>query len=180
MPSTYFSLKQLRSIANKLEIPSTGTKEQIYNRINRKLEQTKQGGKATPYKTRRKRTKSISRRKSRKSRKRSNRKSRKSGKRSYFKRNNKLSEPHKKYCRCILHVADQQSTECLRSKNWGKKVNGKQCYNPYAVCTASTKRTGTPECTKNLNLETIPKSEINALLDIKKMSMSDLKKKYDL
>jgi hypothetical protein len=149
-------LTDLEKIARKLELSSYGTKKQLYDRINRKLRQT--GGRIVP---------SVNKRKSPKKRQ------------SYFKRGNKLSKPHQKYCRCVLHVADQQSSECLRNKKWGENVNGKRCYNPYSVCTMSTKRTKTPDCTGNLNLNAIPKNELRALLDIKNVTLAQLKNKYN-
>lgn len=180
--SSNFTLAELHKIAKKLNISSSGTKKQLYDRISRVLRQ--HGGRVAP---RRKRKSVVprrrkSRKKSRKPQKRSTRsKSRtKSRKRSYFKRGHTLTEPHERYCRCVLHVADKQSSECLRGKKWKQQVNGKQCFNPYSICTKSTGRTGSPECTKNLNINNIPKSELKALLDIKKISLSELKRKYDL
>lgn len=49
-----------------------------------------------------------------------------------------------KYERCVMAVKSKQTKTCLKRKAWGKKVNGKRCYNPWAVCarlrTASDKR----------------------------------------
>ena len=180
--SSNFTLPELKKIARRMDISTSGTKKQLYDRINRHLKQ--HGGRVV---SRRKRKSILPQRKShRKSKKQSRKRSRrsrsrtKSRKRSYFKRGHTLTEPHEKYCRCVLHVADKQTSECLREKKWNQRVNGKQCYNPYSTCTASTKRTGSPECTKNLNLYNIPKNELKALLDIKKMSLTQLRKKYDL
>lgn len=125
----------------------------------------------------------LSRRRSRrKSRRRSpHRSRRRSGKsKSYFKRSNKLSEPHRRYCRCVLHVADKQSTECLRDKKWGQVVNGKQCFNPFAICSKSTSRKGAVECFKNLDLTKIPKSELSALANLKKLTTIQLRLKQKM
>jgi hypothetical protein len=91
---------------------------------------------------------------------------------SYFKRGNKLSEEHRKYCRCVYHVAGKQTDECLRKRSWGGK-----CYNPYSVCTASTKRRGLVNCFENTNLRRLPRRELEALAALKRMSVSELRQK---
>lgn len=80
-------------------------------------------------------------------------------KKSYFKKGHKLSVGHQKYCRCVLHVAAKQSQTCLKRKSWRKKVNGKMCYSPFAVCTKSTRRRGKVSCRENYNRKNIPMNE---------------------
>ena len=161
-------LDKLKKIAKHYGINDRGTKKQLYDRINYHLRKTQSGGRVMQRKPNRKIKqipRTVSKRKT-------------SRKRSYFKRGNTLSEPHERYCRCLLHVADQQSAECLRGKKWNERVNGKECYNPYAVCSKSTKRKGFAKCSKNYNINNIPKSELQALLRLKGVSLSEFKKKY--
>lgn len=180
------TLKSLQSEARRLGISPYGTKKQLYNRIyyTNKVRR-KMGGRTTRVK-KRSRIRSRRKRSQRTKRKsRANRRSRskkrnktRSRKRSYFKKGNKLSEPHRKYCRCIYHVADKQSSKCLKQRAWETKVDGKQCYNPYAICSKSTKRKGSVECFKNTNLNALPQNEIKALADLKRMSVAELRAKH--
>ena len=41
-----------------------------------------------------------------------------------------LNEKQQKWCRCVLHVANNQSSECLRDRDWKRKG----CYDPYRTC----------------------------------------------
>lgn len=70
----------------------------------------------------------------------------------FFKQDNNLSTSEEKYCSCVLKVGSEQSTECLQQRNWGKVINGKTCYNPYAVCAKST-RTTSRECGSNYDFD---------------------------
>lgn len=49
-----------------------------------------------------------------------------------------LTEQEKKNCSCRLDLAAQQPNACFTDKAWFKERDGKQCYNPYAVCGKST------------------------------------------
>ena len=77
-------------------------------------------------------------------------------------------DQQKRYCRCILHVAEQQPEWCLETQDWYKQRDGKKCYNPYAICTKSLSRRGSVECFLNYNLDGIPDKEIRALILLKK------------
>lgn len=63
------------------------------------------------------------------------------------------------YCRCVLHVAAKNSTTCNLKKAF--KV-GTSCKNPYAICTASTKRKGAVSCGQSYNYRTLPRAELDA------------------
>lgn len=67
----------------------------------------------------------------------------------------KVDERVGKYCRCVLEVAAKQSETCLTNKEWGKSVEGRQCYNPYAVCAKSTGTTSRV-CGQNYNYNALP------------------------
>lgn len=47
-----------------------------------------------------------------------------------------------RYCNCVLDVIKKQPKTCLSSKDWFNKRQGKTCYNPWAVCASTTKRSG--------------------------------------
>ena len=68
--------------------------------------------------------------------------------------------PKEKYCRCVLHVAKNNTKECNRTREWGNK-----CYNPYAVCATSVKTsTGRAPC--KYVFANIPIEEVKAYIDL--------------
>lgn len=76
-----------------------------------------------------------------------------------------ISDRQKRYCRCELHVAARQPRACNQEQAWFQKRDGKTCYNPYAVCTASVGR-DTNECTAYLDFEALPEPELIAWADL--------------
>jgi len=83
-----------------------------------------------------------------------------------------VDERHRKYCRCVAHVAAQQSDDCLRRLHSGYRPSvgdSKDCYLPYSVCTASTGRagSGSGECLRHYNLRNIPQRERKAMAILK-------------
>lgn len=121
----------------------------------------------------------MSKRKSNTSKKR---KSRKSNKveyvADYMRYDSPLNERQEKYCRCLYKVAQQQSSDCLRKQKWGRSDSGgKQCYNPYAICTKSTKRKGYIPCFPFYDLDKMPDKTLKSLMQLKnKKSIDDLYK----
>lgn len=85
---------------------------------------------------------------------------------NYFKVPSGLTEPHERYCRCIAHVASQQPEWCLKERAWFKTRDGKKCYNPYAICSKSTKRQGFAECSVNFDFTQFPDSELIAYANL--------------
>jgi len=73
----------------------------------------------------------------------------------WFKGGSNLTELNKKYCRCLVHVSG--------------KVN-----NPYAVCTKSVGREGSPKCFDEFDFNHIPKDELERYLEWKGKKMSDV------
>ena len=68
--------------------------------------------------------------------------------------------PKEKFCRCVLHVAKNNSRECNRTREWGDG-----CYNPYAICAKSVKiTTGGKPCYYVFN--NIPIEEVKAYIDL--------------
>ncbi|SNW62480.1 PhosphatidylEthanolamine-Binding Protein (PEBP) [Orpheovirus IHUMI-LCC2] len=70
-----------------------------------------------------------------------------------------LSVGDGKYCSCVIQVASKQSPECLRSKDWN---NGNKCYDPYAVCKASTRTTKNVQCGDHYIYENLTLEELRA------------------
>jgi len=85
---------------------------------------------------------------------------------NYFKVSSGLTEPHERYCRCIAHVAAQQPDWCLKERAWFQTRAGKKCYNPYPICTKSTKRQGFPECSANFDFTAFPDNELIAYANL--------------
>ena len=65
-----------------------------------------------------------------------------------------------KFCRCVLHVAQKNTQECNRTREWGDK-----CYNPYSIC-AKTTRTTTGGKPCNYIFNNIPIEEVKAYIDL--------------
>jgi len=93
------------------------------------------------------------------------------------------SKLREKYANCVLDVASKQSQACVRQISMGgiqpgDLVNGKRCYNPYSICTKSTKRKGFRGTTGYFDnrdyLEKLPDSKIKtiALLKSPKVKIS--------
>lgn len=99
----------------------------------------------------------------------------------YFLKDAKISESQKKYCRCVAHVASKNDEWCYIHNAWKKPTGntGRKCYNPYAVCTKTTHRSGagSRECLKYMDLGNMPLSEVKALANLKGVSVSELKRK---
>ena len=88
----------------------------------------------------------------------------------YFIDNDSLSDEEQKWCRCVLHVAANQTDECLKnvSANAYKKFGGKTCYNVYSVCSGSV-GTSSRSCGVNYEFKNIPDKELVAYSKIKNL-----------
>lgn len=80
-------------------------------------------------------------------------------KRQMIQQNAPLNEKQRKWCRCVLKVAAKQTPKCLQQKGWYKKYEGKECYNPYSICSKSV-GTSSKECAKYYNLDQLTKTEL--------------------
>jgi hypothetical protein len=91
---------------------------------------------------------------------------------NYFKIDADLRENEKKWCRCVLHVAAKQTDQCLEDVNEhaGQVFNGRTCYNPYAICSA-TVGTSSRKCGINYEFRNIPDQELIAYAKIKKITV---------
>lgn len=95
---------------------------------------------------------------------------------SYFIARAPLTDDQKRYCKCLAHVAAKNPPDCNIKRDW--KNYHKGCYNPYAVCTASTKRSGFVDCFSYYNLENIPEDEVEALRNIGPRKFYDTANRY--
>lgn len=93
------------------------------------------------------------------------------GKDKYFVPGADLNASSRKYCRCLVHVAEKQPHWCLKSQGWFKTKGGEKCANPYAICSKSVHRKGSVECSSNFNYDNFTDSELRAYMDLKKISI---------
>lgn len=77
-----------------------------------------------------------------------------------------MNDEHAGYCACIVEVTLKQTDECLKTHDWKHNVGGHQCYNPYAVCSASTHGT-IRHCHDYYNYEQFTDEELKALSELK-------------
>lgn len=91
---------------------------------------------------------------------------------NYFKDDVDLQDEEKKWCRCVLHVAAKQNDKCLENVNQNamKVFEGKTCYNPYAICSASI-GTSSRKCGMNYSYDDIPDNELIAYAQMKKIQI---------
>ena len=83
----------------------------------------------------------------------------------YIDKKSPLKENQRKWCRCVLHVAKNNSIRCNRHKGWERKI--KKCYNPYTVCASSVKTTtGGKTCSYLFKNKTIPDKELLAYANL--------------
>lgn len=87
-------------------------------------------------------------------------------KQAYFLGNAPLLDQQKKYCRCVAHVSAKNPEWCNRERAWFSVRNGKQCANPFSICTKSTKRRGQIECSINFDFRNFPEEELRAYADL--------------
>lgn len=62
----------------------------------------------------------------------------------------KLTEREQAYCQCVVHGAAKQPGGCNLENAWFEMRDGRECYNPYAVC-ASSVGASTRKCYENYN-----------------------------
>ncbi len=110
----------------------------------------------------------------------------KESKENYFLPDVPISEKHKKYCRCVSHVATKNTDKCYTSGEWklprkrrGKKEPDKPCVNPYPVCRSRIGSTGTRDCLKYMDLDKMPEDELKAQAKMKGLTVVGLKRKVE-
>ena len=93
----------------------------------------------------------------------------------YFVKGAPLNKRQMDYCRCLAHISAKNPEWCYKHGAWKTTRKGSPCYNPYAICTKSTRRKGRFHCTKYYNLENMPSKEVKALARMKGLSVTKYK-----
>lgn len=90
----------------------------------------------------------------------------------YFKQGAPLTENDMKYCRCILKSAANQPTACLTERAWFETIEGRKCYNPYAVCHASvTGEAGKIDCGLYIDFKNTDDEYIEAYANLNQITI---------
>ncbi len=90
----------------------------------------------------------------------------------WYKKESTLKPRQKKFCSCTMEVAKRNSEKCNRSFRRGNKrkeqltgkiVDGRKCYNPYAICASRVRTTtGGRPCGDHYNYDKLPDDELRA------------------
>jgi hypothetical protein len=83
-----------------------------------------------------------------------------------------VNQKEKKYCNCVLKTSSKQPEKCLREKRWYEIVDGKKCYNPYAVCASSTKG-NSKRCYKIYDFEDLSDEELKAYANLRGLEIDE-------
>jgi hypothetical protein len=81
-----------------------------------------------------------------------------------------ITEQQKRYCSCIVSVANKQSPACNKDQAWYEVRDGTKCYNPYAVCTSSVGRDGR-ECAMHYNYAEFTDDQLKSMAALKGTDM---------
>ena len=87
-----------------------------------------------------------------------------------IKKDSGLTEGEQKYMRCVVKVAAKNAEQCNREKLWFETVDGKECYNPYAVCAKST-RHSCRGCGDAYNLEGFTDDQLKAYASLNRVNI---------
>lgn len=69
-------------------------------------------------------------------------------------------QTHRKFCGCVIDVGKEQSPACLEGKRWYQQIEGKSCYNPYAVCASSLRTSPAQTCYEHYNFDKMSDAEL--------------------
>lgn len=87
----------------------------------------------------------------------------------FFKSDSTLTEKQKKWCRCVLKVADKQPGDCNKDQAWFETRDGRECVNPYAICSKSV-GTSVKTCGENYDFESLPDNYLIAYAELHQKS----------
>lgn len=76
-----------------------------------------------------------------------------------------LSEREQAYCSCVAQVAAQQPGACNLEQAWFEMREGQECYNPFAICSASVGTT-TRACFQNYDYQAMSDLHLIALANL--------------
>jgi len=83
----------------------------------------------------------------------------------FFKPDSDLSEKKRKWCRCMIKVADKQKGRCNVEQAWFESRDGTKCYSPYRVCSASV-GTSSRECGKHFDFDSFSDNHLIAYAEL--------------
>jgi hypothetical protein len=81
-----------------------------------------------------------------------------------------LSEAEKKYCSCIVEIAERQPGACNLEKAWFEQRDDRTCANPFAVCAKSTGGSNR-KCIQNYNYSSMSDSQLIAFANLNNISV---------
>jgi len=90
-----------------------------------------------------------------------------------------LNDKSKKYCSCVVKVAERNSERCNLDKNWGNMTDEKMCYSPYAVCAKSTGTTNRT-CGMNYDYDSMTKEQLVTFLNLNGIKTNRLMDRAEL
>jgi len=89
-----------------------------------------------------------------------------------IKKNSLLNKRQEKYCSCVIKTSEKQPSDCLINKKWYGKVDGKRCYNPYAICAFSTLG-GNKKCGESYDFKNFTVSQLLAYCDTRAIKLTN-------
>ena len=89
-----------------------------------------------------------------------------------IKKNSPLNKRQEKYCSCVIKTSEKQPSDCLINKKWYGKVDGKRCYNPYAICALSTLG-GNKKCGESYDFKNFTVSQLLAYCDTRSIKLTN-------
>jgi hypothetical protein len=94
-------------------------------------------------------------------------------------KNTNLPIKQQKFCSCVAHVAAKQPAKCNIDKAWFEKRDGKECYNPYAIC-ASRVGTTSRTCGENFDYGQLSRQELIGLASLRGHKYTSSKTRSEL
>lgn len=90
-----------------------------------------------------------------------------------------LNEREQAFCSCVVDVAAKQPGNCNLEKAWFEQRDGRECYNPYAICAKST-GTSTRGCLKEYNYDNMTDNELQSLAYLHNITVASPINRNDL
>ena len=85
--------------------------------------------------------------------------------------NTQLDQNEQAYCSCVAKVATRQPGQCNLEKAWFEMRDGRECYNPFAVCAASV-GTSSRRCYENYNYEAMDDEQLASIAGLRNVRVS--------
>lgn len=82
-----------------------------------------------------------------------------------------LEEREQAFCSCVAQVATRQPGACNLEKAWFEFRDGRECYNPFAVCSSSVGTTSR-NCMENYNYDAMDDATLESLAYLHNVTVS--------